>query len=214
MRNTKAFKQTVTQTLAELARKGVTFAPSTVEDAIEQQIAAVSEQLRIQVRSAWRYFDAEATADRLAGSQASYEESSRNKSVGQTPMPSVGNPELALILAGVSDSLVQTGGDLCAVIVNVAVNAWMAGHVHGEDGGLCASRPPGADPARESRGVWITMPGAYGDGALGDALDMQDPLDFPPPAGSWVENGPHLVRCGPFGVCTGDRSLVTEPLSS
>ncbi|MEU9298703.1 hypothetical protein [Streptomyces sp. NPDC048266] len=72
MRNTKAFKEAVAQTLAELARKGVTFAPATVEDAIERQITAVSEQLGIQVRSAWRYFDAEATADRLATSQASY----------------------------------------------------------------------------------------------------------------------------------------------
>ncbi len=39
---------------------------------------------------------------------------------------------------------------------------------------------PGADPARESRGVWVTVPGAYGGGALGGALDMQGPPDFPP----------------------------------
>ncbi|MFD5110501.1 hypothetical protein [Streptomyces cinereoruber] len=143
MRNTKAFKEAVAQTLAELARKGVTFAPATVEDAIERQITAVSEQLGIQVRSAWRYFDAEAAADRLATSQASYEESSRNKAVGQAPMPPVGNPELALVLAGVPDSLAQTGGDLYAVIVNVAVNAWMAGHIHGEDSCTgCGERGP------------------------------------------------------------------------
>jgi hypothetical protein len=31
-------------------------------------------------------------------------------------------------------AVAQTGGDLYGVIVNVAVNAWMAGHIHGEDG--------------------------------------------------------------------------------
>lgn len=36
---------------------------------------------------------------------------------------------LALILASVSNALAQTGGDLYAVIINVAVNAWMAGHL-------------------------------------------------------------------------------------
>ncbi|MCX4624984.1 hypothetical protein [Streptomyces albogriseolus] len=64
---------------------------------------------------------------------ASYEESSSEKDVGQAPMPPLDNPELALVLAGVPDSLAQTG-DLYAVIINVAVNAWMAGHIHGEDG--------------------------------------------------------------------------------
>jgi hypothetical protein len=48
--------------------------------------------------------------------------------------PPVGNPELALVLAGVPDSLARSGGDLYSAIVNVAVNAWMAGHIHGEDG--------------------------------------------------------------------------------
>ncbi len=59
-------------------------------------------------------------------------------------MPPPDNPELALVLAGVPDSLAQTGGDLYAVIVNVAVNAWMAGHIHGEDGciGCDGSRGP------------------------------------------------------------------------
>ncbi|MEU4032226.1 hypothetical protein [Streptomyces anulatus] len=134
MRNTKAFKEAVAETLAELARRGVTLAPATVAETIEQQITIVSERLGIQMRSAWRYFDASATADRLAKSQASYEESSSEKDVGQAPMPPIDNPELALVLAGVPDSLAQTGGDLYAVIINVAVNAWMAGHIHGEDG--------------------------------------------------------------------------------
>ena len=134
MRNTKAFKEAVAQTLAELARRGVTLAPATVADTIEKQITTVSERLGIQVRSAWRYFNASVTADQLAQSLASYEESSSEKGVGQAPMPPIDNPELALVLAGVPDSLAQTGGDLYAVIINVAVNAWMAGHIHGEDG--------------------------------------------------------------------------------
>ncbi|MGW5003062.1 hypothetical protein ACWEP8_36025 [Streptomyces hydrogenans] len=144
MRNTKAFKEAVAQTLAELARLGVTLAPATVEETIEKQITTVAERLRIQVRSAWRYFDASGTADRLAQSLASYEESSSEKGVGQAPMPPLDNPELALVLAGVPDSLAQTGGDLYAVIINVAVNAWMAGHIQGEDGctGCDGSRGP------------------------------------------------------------------------
>lgn len=133
VRNTKAFKEAVAETLAELAHRGVTLAPATVADSIETQINAVSERLGIQVRSAWRYFDASVTADRLADSLRSYEDRSENE-VGQAPMPPLDNPELALVLAGVPDSLAQTGGDLYAVIINVAVNAWMAGHIHGEDG--------------------------------------------------------------------------------
>ncbi|MGX1117241.1 hypothetical protein RKD37_002604 [Streptomyces ambofaciens] len=144
VRNTKAFKEAVAQTLAELARRGVILAPATVEDTIEKQITTVSERLGIQVRSSWRYFDASVTADRLAQSVASYEESSSEKGVGQAPMPPLDNPELALVLAGVPDSLAQSGGDLYAVIINVAVNAWMAGHIHGEDGctGCDGSRGP------------------------------------------------------------------------
>ncbi|MEU3707972.1 hypothetical protein ACIOML_29730 [Streptomyces anulatus] len=49
-------------------------------------------------------------------------------------MPPIDNPGIALVLAGVPDSPAQTGGDLYAVIINVAANAWMAGHIHGEDG--------------------------------------------------------------------------------
>ncbi|MGK5543427.1 hypothetical protein ACSNOH_01605 [Streptomyces sp. URMC 127] len=144
MRNTKAFKEAVARTLAELAHRGVTLAPSTVEDTIEKNINTVAERLRIQVRSAWRYFDAGVTADRLAQSLSSYKESNSEKDVGQSPMPPIDNPELALVLAGVPDSLAQTGGDLYAVIINVAVNAWMAGHIHGEDGcaGCDGSRGP------------------------------------------------------------------------
>ncbi|MFC9627562.1 hypothetical protein ACFTXM_49090 [Streptomyces sp. NPDC056930] len=134
MRNTKAFKEAVAQTLAELARRGVTLTSATVADTIEKHITTVSERFGIQVRSAWRYFDASAMADSLAKNVRSFEESSSEKGVGEAPMPPLDNPELALVLAGVPDSLAQTGGDLYAVIINVAVNAWMAGHIHGEDG--------------------------------------------------------------------------------
>jgi hypothetical protein len=134
VRNTKAFKEAVAETLAELARRGVTLTPATVEDTIERNVQAVANQLGIQVRSAWRYFDAPALADNIAQSVRELEDSSPDDGAGQAPLPPRDNPELALILAGVPDALAQTGGDLYAVILNVAVNAWMAGHLHGEDG--------------------------------------------------------------------------------
>ncbi|MFE2693604.1 hypothetical protein [Streptomyces mirabilis] len=157
MRNTKAFKEAVAQTLAELARRGVTLAPSIVEDTIERNTRAVAEKLRIQERSAWRYFDAATLADSLAQSVQQFEESSNQEGVGQAPMPPLDNPELALILADVPNALAQTGGDLYAVILNVAVNAWMAGHIHGEDGcpGCDGSRGP-ADRDWQARMRTIT----------------------------------------------------------
>ncbi|MFJ2008392.1 hypothetical protein [Streptomyces chartreusis] len=144
MRNTKAFKEAVAETLAELAGRGVTLTSATVEDTIERNVQAVAAQLGIQVRSAWRYFDAAALADTIADSVQEFEASSSDKEAGQAPMPPRDNPELTLILAGVPDGLAQTGGDLYAVILNVAVNAWMAGHLHGEDGceGCEGSRGP------------------------------------------------------------------------
>lgn len=145
VRNTKAFKEAVAQTLAELAHRGVTLAPAMVEDTIEKNIRTVADRLGIQLRSAWRYFDAGTLADRLADSARTFEDSSARQGVGQAPMPPLDNPELALVLAGVPNTLAQTGGDLYGVIVNVAVNAWMAGHIHGEDGctGCDGSRGPG-----------------------------------------------------------------------
>ncbi len=133
VRNTKAFREAVAETLAELARRGVTLTPATVEDTIERNVRAVADQLGIQARSAWRYFDAAALADTIAHSVKELEDSSADDRAGQAPMPPKDNPELALILAGVPDALAQTGGDLYAVILNVAVNAWTAGHIHGED---------------------------------------------------------------------------------
>ncbi|MFJ5122315.1 hypothetical protein [Kitasatospora sp. NPDC088548] len=144
MRNTKDFKEAVAGTLAELARRGVTVRPGAVADVIETNVTTVAARLGIQPRSAWRYFDAAALAESIAQQNKEFEEASANSGVGVAPMPPVNNPELALILGGVPDSLAQTGGDLYAVIVNVAVNAWMAGHIHGEDGcnGCDGSRGP------------------------------------------------------------------------
>ncbi|MFH8477156.1 hypothetical protein [Streptomyces sp. NPDC018000] len=74
----------------------MTLAPSTVEETIEKDLNTVAERLGIQVHSAWRYFDAKATADRLAQSLSSYEESSNEKGVRQAPMLPLDNPEIAL----------------------------------------------------------------------------------------------------------------------
>ncbi|WP_238432054.1 hypothetical protein [Streptomyces cavernae] len=68
MRKTKASKEAVAETLTELARRGVTLTPATVEDTIERNVHAVADQLGIQVRSAWRYFDASALANSVAQS--------------------------------------------------------------------------------------------------------------------------------------------------
>ncbi|WTX01094.1 hypothetical protein OG216_47640 (plasmid) [Streptomycetaceae bacterium NBC_01309] len=143
MRNTKAFRTAVADTLAELARLGVTVRPGTVADVVEERMTAVAGQLGIQVRSAWRYFDAAAMARSLA--EPRLDQGDDGDGVGEAPMPPMGNPELALVLAGVPDTLAETGGDLYSVIVNVAVNAWMAGHIHGEDGcdGCAGGRGPG-----------------------------------------------------------------------
>ncbi|WP_317620848.1 hypothetical protein [Streptomyces sp. CBMA123] len=134
MRNTKAFKEAAAETLTELAHRGITLRPGAVEDIIEERVTAVAQQLRIQVRSAWTYFNAAALADSIAKQLSEAQEDGEDDEAGQAPMPPVGNPELAVILAGVPDALVESGGDLYSVIVNVAVNAWMAGHIHGEDG--------------------------------------------------------------------------------
>jgi hypothetical protein len=100
----------------------------------------------IQVRSAWRYFDAERLAESLAARRREFEDGQEPERAGQAPMPPVGNPELALLLAGVPDALAESGGDLYGVLLNLLVNAWMAGHIHGEDG--C----PGCDGSRGPAG--------------------------------------------------------------
>ncbi len=144
MRNTKDFKDAVAETLAELARLGVTVRPGAVADTIEANMAEVASRLGIQQRSAWRYFDAAGLAAAIARQRQEFEQSSEAAGVGAAPLPPVDNPELALLLAGVPDSLAQTGGDLYATVINLVVNAWMAGHIHGEDGceGCEGSRGP------------------------------------------------------------------------
>ncbi|MFE4205475.1 hypothetical protein ACFRSX_30920 [Streptomyces goshikiensis] len=147
MRNTRAFKEAVTDTLAELARQGVTVRPGTVADTIERNIRTVAERLGIQERSAWRYFDPAGLAASIAQQRQATEDGGTPSEVGRAPMPPVDNPELALILGSVPDALEENGGDLYSVIVSVAVNAWMAGHIHGEDGctGCQNKRPTGPD---------------------------------------------------------------------
>ncbi|MCX5078881.1 hypothetical protein OHA84_37350 (plasmid) [Streptomyces sp. NBC_00513] len=52
MRNPKAFREAVAETLAQLAHRGVTVRSGTVADTIERNIRAVATQLGIQERSA------------------------------------------------------------------------------------------------------------------------------------------------------------------
>ncbi|ONK13147.1 hypothetical protein STBA_39090 [Streptomyces sp. MP131-18] len=118
----------------------------TVADVIEKNVNAVAEQMGIQVRSAWRYFDAAGLAETIAQQHRDFKSGSAAHGVGQAPMPPIDNPELALILGSVPDALAETGGDLYAVVLNAIVNAWLAGHIHGEDG--C----PGCDGSRGSAG--------------------------------------------------------------
>ncbi|MET9419056.1 hypothetical protein ABZY03_33770 [Streptomyces klenkii] len=122
-----------------------------VADVIEKKVGTVAERLGIPVRSAWRYFDAAGLADTVARQQREFKTNSDARDVGQAPMPPVDNPELALILSSVPDSLAENGGDLYSVILNVAVNVWLAGHIHGEDGctGCEASRGPGGHDVEE-----------------------------------------------------------------
>lgn len=126
-----------------MAHRGVTVRPGTVADTIERNIRTVAERLGIQERSAWRYFDLVGLAASIAQQRQAAEDSSAPGQVGRAPMPPVDNPELALILGGVPDALEESGGDLYSVVVN----AWMAGHIHGEDGcpGCQDKRPTGTD---------------------------------------------------------------------
>ncbi|MGA5142341.1 hypothetical protein [Streptomyces azureus] len=66
MKKTRAFRVAAAQTWAELARRGVTIESATLEDAVEQEIRHVADRLGIQVRTAWKHFDAAGVADRLS----------------------------------------------------------------------------------------------------------------------------------------------------
>lgn len=133
VRNTKAFRDAVQSTVAELERHGIPGGPVGVADLIERNITALSLQMKISPAAALKYFDPAALANSLA-EVAAGAAASGELQLGEAPYPPFGNPELALIMAGIPDLLVQTGGDLFAVFQHVAVTAWMAGHIHGEDG--------------------------------------------------------------------------------
>ncbi|MEV0530885.1 hypothetical protein [Kitasatospora sp. NPDC050463] len=126
------FQKVLGQTLTELARRGVTLGPNGVADAIEQQATAIAAARGIRKREALTHIDPASLAEAVASVARQREHD--GLVAGEGPFPPVDNPELAMILAGVPDALVESGGDLYSVILNVAVNAWMAGHVHGEDG--------------------------------------------------------------------------------
>ncbi|MFF3429639.1 hypothetical protein [Streptomyces sp. NPDC002602] len=135
MRNTKAFKDAVAVTLSELARRGFAFHRGTIADTVGDGMRLVAERLGIHARSARKHFDVDGRPDRTAEQRRRTEEGgTAEPEIGQPPTPPVDNPELALILAGVPTALEENGGDLYLVVLSVAVNAWMAGHIHGEDG--------------------------------------------------------------------------------
>jgi hypothetical protein len=117
-----------------------------IADTIERNITAVSQQLRIQPASALRYFDAKDFAQQIAEmareSEALYGE---GPGIGQPPLPPKHNPEMALLIAGFFDSLEECDGNLFPVVLGLIVNAWQAGHIHGEDGCAgCDHRGPGS----------------------------------------------------------------------
>jgi hypothetical protein len=146
MRSTKAFQQAVADTADHLSRLGVTgVGRPAIADTIERNITAVSQQLKIQSASAFRYFDAgdfaQSMAKMVRESEALYGE---GPDIGQPPLPPRGNPEMALLIAGFFDALEECDGNLHAVVLGLIVNSWQAGHIHGEDGCAgCGFRGPG-----------------------------------------------------------------------
>ncbi|MDO0917281.1 hypothetical protein QQM39_42705 [Streptomyces sp. DT2A-34] len=66
MKDTREFRVAVAQTWAELARRGVTIEPATLEDAVEHDIRQEADRLGIQVRAAWKHFNAAGVADSLS----------------------------------------------------------------------------------------------------------------------------------------------------
>ncbi|MCY0956762.1 hypothetical protein [Streptomyces sp. H27-H5] len=135
MRNTKAFKDAVAVALSELARRGFALRLDTIIETVRRRVRLVAERLGIQTRSPHRHFHGDGRPDCVAGKRRRAEEGGTVEWViGEPPTPPVDNPELALILAGVPTALEENGGDLYLVVLGVAVNAWMAGHIHGEDG--------------------------------------------------------------------------------
>ncbi|MER5888070.1 hypothetical protein ABT160_29985 [Streptomyces sp. NPDC001941] len=134
MQNSDEFKDALARTLDELVRLGASIESGAVADAIEASIIQAADRLGIQQSAAWRYFDAPDFAALLARQGEEREDIGVTAGPGQAPMPPVDNPEFAMIIASVPNQLAQSGGDLLGVITFVAASAWMAGHLHGEDG--------------------------------------------------------------------------------
>ncbi|WP_329486639.1 hypothetical protein OG618_08220 [Kitasatospora sp. NBC_01246] len=81
---------------------------------------------------------------------------------GQAPFPPGDNPELALMLTGAPDALAESGGDLYPAILNVAVNALTAGHLHSEDGCVsCSYRDETGDDWQARTDAITTAPLHY-----------------------------------------------------
>ncbi|MEU5525171.1 hypothetical protein ABZ759_32235 [Streptomyces sp. NPDC047860] len=143
MRNTKAFKEAVAETLAELASRGVTLAPSTVEDTIEKNISAVSGWAsRCAPPGGTSTPPHSPTASPTT--HAPSRRAARRRAPGTRRCRRSATPSWRWCSLAFRTPWHRTGGDLYGVIVNVAVNAWMAGHIHGEDGctGCDGSRGP------------------------------------------------------------------------
>lgn len=130
MRNSKAFQQALADTVEQLAQLEVREVDrDALAGAIERRLVEVSARLGIQPSSALRYFDAGQFARTLAEQAGS----GPRTEVGAPPMPPPDNPEMAVLIGGFLEALAG-GGSLHTAVVNLAANAWMAGHVHGEDG--------------------------------------------------------------------------------
>lgn len=108
------------------------------------------------------------------------------KAMATAPMPSEGCPELGLLMAEAADNL-HHDGSLFHAFLELAVNAWMAGHIEGEDHCTgCTERGAGGHdwPARQEavldlfpnaqaflhRSIWNA---AMHDGTLLPARDKQ-----------------------------------------
>jgi hypothetical protein len=161
VKTTKAFQTALQETMAELGRLGVTeVGRVSIGDTIERNVTAVAEQLGVQVQTAWKYFNpkdfAQAIAEQVQAAQAGGE-----LQEGEPPFPPYGNPELALIMHDALDSIAETG-DLFTVLLHVAVNSWMAGHIHGEDGCQGCARgtgtPGGHDWEARMRSITASSP--------------------------------------------------------
>lgn len=126
MRNTKAFETAVADTLAELAKRGVTARPGTVAASSKKTSPPYPASFALKCAppdGTWT-----PPPGRQPRRPAPAVGGRRRQGCRTGPHAPVGNPELALLLAGIPDSLEETGGDLYQVLINVAVNACSARH--------------------------------------------------------------------------------------